>query len=387
MTGTRQLQFSDNTVGAEEIAAVTEVLTGKWLSAGRVTRRFEAAFAEALGVPDAVAVSSGTAALHVALAAVGVGPGDEVVTPSLTFVAGAAMTRLLGATPVLVDVRSDTDLTVDPAAVAAALTPRTRAVIVTHYAGFAADLPRLATLTRDRGIALVEDAAHAPVVRSPTGTLGTIGDVGCFSCYATKNVTAGEGGLVVAADPEVLAACRSTRSHCMTTSTAERDSGVALDYDVTALGMNYRPTEVAAAIGVTQLGRLAEDRRRRRAVTAAYRALLADLPTVTIPFADRDPVAEDAALHLFVVLLPAGADRRAVRGALRERGVPTSVHYPPTHRLTYYRDLAPAGGLPVTDRIADRLLSLPLHALMTEDDAHHVVAALADVLAGTGGRP
>jgi dTDP-4-amino-4,6-dideoxygalactose transaminase len=373
MTVSRQVQFSDNTIGAEEIAAVTEVLTGRWLSLGPVTRNFERAFADALGAPDAVAVSTGTAALHVALAALGVGPGDEVITPSLTFVAGAAMTRLLGATPVFADVVSERDPTLDPDSVAALLTPRTRAVIVTHFAGFAARIERLRDITGDRGIALVEDAAHAPVVRSPAGMLGTIGDIGCFSCYATKNVTTGEGGLVVSADPALLAACRSMRSHHMAAS------GPDQDYDIDALGMNYRPTEIGAAVGLIQLGRLAQDRASRLAVTNRYRARLAAVPALTLPFADRDP-AEDSALHLFPVLLPAGADRAAVRAALRERGVPTSVHYPPTHRLSYYRDLAPTEGLPVTDAVAGRLLSLPLHARLTEDDATYVAAALTEVL-------
>lgn len=386
MSAPRQVQFSDNTVSDEEIAAVTEVLAGRWLSLGPVTRRFERTFAEVLGVPDAVVVSSGTAALHVALAAIGIGPGDEVIMPSLSFVAGAAMTMLLGAVPVFADVRSEHDLTVDPEAVRALVTERTKAVIAMHYGGFAADIARLRAVATDCGIALVEDAAHAPVVRVPSGMLGTIGDAGCFSCYATKNVTMGEGGIVVAADPGRLAACRAMRSHCMTASARDRDRGAAGDYDVTALGMNYRPTEVASAIGAAQLGRLASDRERRRALTTRYRELLAGRPGLVLPFAERDLMAQDSALHLFVVLLPGGAERGAVRAALRQRGVPTSVHYPPTHRFTFYADRGPTPRLPVTDRIAGRLLTLPLHARMTDDDAEYVAAALGWALAEVTGQ-
>jgi dTDP-4-amino-4,6-dideoxygalactose transaminase len=386
MTLARRIEFSDNTIGAEEIAAVTEVLAGRWISAGQVTRRFERAFAEALGVPDAVATSNGTAALHLALAALGVGPGDEVITPSLTFVAGAAMTVLLGATPVFADVRSEHDLTVDPEAVAGLITGRTRAVIAMHYGGFAADLAGIRVIAASRGIAVIEDAAHAPVVRSPTGMLGTIGDAGCFSFYATKNITMGEGGIVVAADADRLAACRSMRSHCLTVSASDRDRGASPSYDVTGLGMNYRPTDITAAIGVTQLGRLGRDRDRRRALTSQYRELLAEVPGLVLPFGDRDLGTHDSALHLFVVLLPPGAGRAEVRASLTRRGVPTSVHYPPTHRFAFYAVSGPAPPLPVTEQVAGRLLTLPLHARMTDQDTEYVAGALKAALAEVAGR-
>jgi dTDP-4-amino-4,6-dideoxygalactose transaminase len=375
----RQIQFSDNTIGDEEIAAVTEVLASRWLSAGPVTRRFERAFAAALGVPDAVAVSSGTAALHLALAALGVGPGDEVIMPSLSFVAGAAMTVLAGGTPVFADVRSEQDLTVDAESVRALVTRRTKAVIAMHYGGFAADIAGLRAVAAGHGIALLEDAAHAPVVRTPAGMLGTIGEAGCFSCYATKNVTMGEGGLVVAADPQRLARCRAMRSHCMTAAAAE--PGRPAEYDVTGLGMNYRPTEIATAIGAVQLGRLPSDRARRRALTNRYRELLAGVPGLVLPFAGRDLAAQDSALHLFVVLLPGAVNRGAVRAALRRSGVPTSVHYPPTHRLSFYAAREARARLPVTEQVAGRLLTLPLHARMCEDDVDYVAAALTAALA------
>jgi dTDP-4-amino-4,6-dideoxygalactose transaminase len=277
-------------------------------------------------------------------------------------------------------VRSERDLTVDPDAVRELLNSRTKAVIATHYAGFAADLARLRAITAESGVALIEDAAHAPVVRAASGMLGTVGDAGCFSCYATKNVTMGEGGVVVCADPERLAVCRAMRSHFMTASARDRDQGAVLDYDVTALGMNYRPTEIAAAIGTVQLGRLSADRERRRAVTARYREVLSRVEGLVLPFRDRDPRVEDSAFHLFVVLLPETADRSAVREALLRRGVPTSVHYPPTHRFSFYARMGPAPDLPMTDRVAGRLLSLPLHARMTESDAEYAATALEAAL-------
>ncbi|MEH1166490.1 DegT/DnrJ/EryC1/StrS family aminotransferase [Micromonospora sp. CPCC 205539] len=365
------------TLGDREIAAVTDVLTSGWLSMGPVTRAFELEFARALDVADAVAVSSGTAALHLALLALGIGPGDEVVMPSLSFVAGAAMTVAVGAVPVFADVRSPTDLTIDPDDVERRITARTRAVVVMHYAGYPTDLAALRRLTAERGLLLIEDAAHAPVVRDRGGAcLGTVGDVGCFSFYANKNMTTGEGGMIVATDPEVLARCRSLRSHAMSTSPRERDSGSG--YDITALGFNYRPTEIGAAIGRVQLQRLATDREVRAAVVADYRTALAAVPELVLPFADRPPAV--TADHLFAVVLPAWTSRPAFRAALRSAGVQTSVHYTPTHHLTYYRRALPDLRLPVTDAVAEQLVSLPLHASMTGDQSRIVVDAVLAAL-------
>lgn len=380
----RRVSLADTTIGTEEIAAVSAVLSGGWLSAGPVTRAFEREFAAALGVPDAVAVNSGTAALHLALLALDIGPGDEVIMPALTFVASAAMTVAVGATPVFADIRSPHDLTIDPADVARRITDRTRAVIAMHYGGHPADLAGLATLAAQHDLALIEDAAHAPVVRQRGAggdpvSLGALGDVGCFSFQASKNVTCGEGGMVVARDPDLLTRCRALRSHCMTTNSWHRDRGLASDYDVTGLGFNYRPTDLAAAIGRVQLGRLPADRAVRTALVATYRRRLAEVPDLVLPFADRDDA--DSAHHLFAIVLPPGVDRPAFRAALADAGVQTSVHYPPTHRLAYYRERWAADvTLPVTDAVADRLVSLPLHARMSDDDAAYVADTVLDSL-------
>ncbi|MEV4315566.1 DegT/DnrJ/EryC1/StrS family aminotransferase [Actinocrispum sp. NPDC049592] len=360
-----RVRLSDTTVGEEEIAAVTDVLTSRWLSAGPVTAAFEQEFAKAMGKPDAVAVNSGTAALHLALLALGVGPGDEVIMPALTFVAGAAMTLAVGATPVFADITAPDELTVDPADVAARITQRTKAIVAMHYGGYAADMPALKAIAARHGLALIEDSAHAPLVRHEQGMLGGLADIGCFSFYATKNLTTGEGGMLVAADPDVAARCRAARSHSMTTSTLQRDRLGAIDYDVTALGFNYRPNEITSAIGRIQLAKLPAERAVRAALVARYRELLS--PALTLPFAQRTGL--DSAHHLFPVVLPPATDRNDFRKAMREAGIQTSVHYPPTHRLSFYR-----GGtvLPVTDEIADRLVSLPLHARMTQADVDYV---------------
>ncbi|MET7399554.1 DegT/DnrJ/EryC1/StrS family aminotransferase [Dactylosporangium sp. NPDC005572] len=373
------IMLADTTVGDAEIAAVTEVLRSRWLSAGPVTRSFELEFAAALGVGDAVAVSSGTAALHLAMLSLDLRPGDQVIVPSLTFVAGAAVVALHGATPVFADVRSPDDLTIDPADVARLLNPAVRAVVATHYAGRAADLTALRDLLAGTPVTLVEDAAHAPVVAHPAGALGTVGDVGCFSFFATKNLTTGEGGMVVAADPDRLARIRRLRSHSLTRATWERSTDAVASYDVDDVGLNYRPTEIASAIGRVQLGRLPGERRRRAALAARYRAGLGDVPGLGLPGAAAQP---DEAHHLFPVLLPDGADRDAFRAALWRNRVQTSVHYQPIHHMSLYRRRYRGTGrpLPVLDALAGRLVSLPLHALLSDADADHVVHAVRAAL-------
>jgi dTDP-4-amino-4,6-dideoxygalactose transaminase len=368
----RRLTLADPTIGAEEIDAVREVLESRWLSAGPVTAAFERDFAAALGVPDAVAVSSGTAALHLAVMALGLGPGDEVIVPSLSFVASAAVTALCGATPVFADVRSELDLTIAADDVARLVTPRTRAIVAMHYGGFPCDLEALAAVARDSGASLIEDAAHAPVVRAGAAMLGTAGAAGCFSLYVTKNVTAGEGGMVVARDAGLLGRARALRSHAMARSDdpGRQPTG---GYDVTGLGLNYRPTEISSAIGRVQLGRLPDDRARRRSLVAVYREALAAVPGLVIPFADRQG---DSAHHLMAVLLPPGIDRADLQASLAASGVQTSVHYPPTHLFSFYRRTFPTAGrrLPVTESVAGRLLSMPLHGRMLDEDAAHAAA-------------
>ncbi|MEC3976918.1 DegT/DnrJ/EryC1/StrS family aminotransferase [Amycolatopsis sp. H20-H5] len=360
-----KITFADNTIGEPEIEAVTEVLRSRWLSAGPRTREFEREFAAAHGVEDAVAVNSGTAALHLAVLALGLGPGDEVIVPSLSFVASAAVTALQGATPVFADVRSEVDLTIDPADVCALITPRTRAIVGMHYGGYPADLVALQEIAREHGVRLIEDAAHAPAVFEREQALGTFGDIGCFSFFATKNVATGEGGMVLAKDPELLDRIRRTRAHSLTSSTWRRLRTGQSGYDVDGLGLNYRPTEIGSALGRIQLAKLAEDRVLRSELVAAYRSRL---DGVGVPFAEW---TGDTAYHLMMVTLPEGVDREEVRGALTAAGIQTSVHYPPSHLFSYYRERygSDRRSLPVTESLAERLLSLPLHARMSTEDA------------------
>jgi dTDP-4-amino-4,6-dideoxygalactose transaminase len=363
--------------GADERAAVDRVMDSGWISMGPETAAFEAELAAAVGLSSpGVMVSNGTAALHLALQALGVGAGDEVIVPSLTFVASAAAVRMVGARPVLVDVLGASEPTVSPSAVEAALTPRTRAIVAVHYGGWSARLAALRSLTSSAGVFLVEDAAHAPAVPSsevPGCYLGTVGDAGCFSFHATKNLACGEGGMVVARDPAVLDRVRRLRSHGMT-------GPASAPYDVPDLGWNLRPTDLTAAIARAQLAKLPTEQATRQTLTTHYHSLLAPhTPSLTLPFAE--PGERPSSHHLMPVVLPEGTDRAAVQAELKGAGIPTSVHYPPIHHFSAYRDMAAAAGLPQTEAIADRLLTLPLHGRLTPDDVATVVSALVAALA------
>lgn len=379
-----KVPLADVTMGSEEIDSVTSVLRSGWLSMGPETQRFEEEFASFLGVPHALAVANGTVALHLACLAMGLGPEDEVLCPSLTFVATANAILYTGARPVFVDVGGPQDLNLSVADAARKVTPRIRAVMVVHYAGYPCDMEGICTLAQKHSLKIIEDAAHAPgaVHQSAKGAkmLGTLGDVGCFSFFANKNMTTGEGGMVVTHDLDVADKVRLARSHGMTTLTWNRHRGHSYSYDVIALGYNYRLDEVRAALGLVQLAKLPGANARRRELTRLYREKFQDLPGLTLPFA---PELETSACHLFPVVLPPGTDRAGFMAALVEKGIQTSVHYPPVHRFSQYQRLWPPDfdhGLPQTDEIAARLVSLPLFPTMTEEQLDRVAAAVQDFL-------
>ena len=372
-----RISLSDIDLGDAEIAAVERVLRSKWLSMGAVTQAFEAAFAEFLGLRHAFAVANCTVALHLAYAALGLGPGDEVIMPALTFVATANALLLTGAAPVFADVVGMHDLTIDPVAVEALITPRTRAVAVMHYGGYACDMAAIMALAGRHGLAVVEDAAHAPGGALEGRMLGAIGDVGCFSFFANKNLVTGEGGMVVTNRDDLAGQIRLLRSHGMTTLTWERHRGHAASYDVVVPGFNYRIDEIHSALGLEQLRKLPESNRTRAALVGRYREALAGVPGLELPFIEH---AGSPAYHLMPVILSDAVMREHATAVLRKAGIQTSRHYPPIHRFSAYRERYGARSLAITEAIGERELTLPLHPLLDPSDVDLVASTLRAAL-------
>ena len=369
----RVVSLCEPVLGDPEKDALCAVIDSNWLTMGDRVTQFERAFADLHGASDAVAVSSCTAGLHLCLEALGVGQGDEVLVPSLTFVATANAVLYAGASPVFVDIESERLPHISLEEARAKCTPRTKAVIVMHYGGYLVDLPAWRSFADDHDLLLIEDAAHAPVA----GEDGLRSDASAFSFFANKNMSTAEGGMVLAREKTVLDRVRRMRSHGMTTGTLDRHRGHAYSYDVTTLGYNYRMDELRAAMGVVQLKRLPAWNGRRRELALLYREkIAAALPEVTIPFT-REHKTDS---HLMPILLPAAANREKIMAELREDGVQTSIHYPPVHLFSYYQDRFPGVRMPKTEQFCSRELTLPLHPSLTEEDVNRVVESLVEAI-------
>ena len=377
--------LSDVVVDQELLDVVHAAVASGWWSMGPRVAEFEAGFAELTGTAHAFAVANGTAALELSLRAIGCGPGDEVVLPSLNFVAAANAISHTGARPVFCDIVGERDLNLDPADVEAALTPATKAILILHYGGFPCDVAAIGELASARDLLIVEDAAHAPGARVGERSCGSFGTAGCFSFFANKNLAMGEGGMITTDDDEVAARLRLLRSHGMTTLTWDRHRGHAHSYDVLERGFNYRLDELRAAIGSVQLGRLAAGNERRGAHWRRYAERLDGTEGLVFAGAgEADGVTPS--YHLAVVVLPDGADRAAVREALAGRRIQTSVHYPPIHLFSAYRENG-SRALPQTERLAPRLLTLPLYPHMTTEQVDLVCDVLLEAVGSADGAP
>jgi len=372
-----KIPFADVRMGDEEKAAVLAVLDSNWLTTGPKTHEFETAFAAAMDRPglQAIALSNCTAALHLAVEALGIGQGDEVICPSLTFVATANAARYAGAEPVFADLCSQDEWNIDPDDIARRITSRTKAITVVHYAGYPVRMQAILDLARKHKLFVIEDACHGPLSEWNGQKLGTIGDIGCFSFFSNKNMTTGEGGMLVTANAEIADKVRIMRSHGMTSSTYARFKGHAHGYDVATLGYNYRMDEMRAAIGLVQLGKLAATNAARAPAIAYYRKTVSQrLQNIRVPFRDWTGTY---AYHIFPVLLPEGYDDRpGLMTRLAERGIQTSIHYRPIHWMSAFGS-GETVSLPVTDRIAPRILTLPLLPTMTTEQIDCVVESLA----------
>ena len=362
-------------LGPEEEEALIEVIRSKWLTMGDRTKEFERQFAEEIGVPVALACNSATAALHMALAALDVGPGDDVVVPALTFVATANAVRYCGARPVFADVASMDIWNVDADSIERALTPATKAVVVVHYAGYPCDMPAIMALAARKGFAVVEDVAHAPCTKLNGISLGAWGDVGCFSFFSNKNMTTGEGGMATSRRPELAQRLGWLRSHGMTTLTLDRHKGHAFGYDVVDLGFNYRMSEMNAALGLVQLKYVRQRNAKRGEIVADYREQLARIPGLGVPFSSHQG---DSAYHLMPVLLPESASRHDVMSMMRDAGLQTSIHYRSVDTFTAYVNagLGPSESVPLSHAIGERVLTLPLYPSMRAEQVDLVCETL-----------
>ncbi|MBV8380375.1 MAG: DegT/DnrJ/EryC1/StrS family aminotransferase [Paucibacter sp.] len=381
------LPFALPEIGDEEIAEVVDALKSGWVTTGPKTKRFEQAFAEFLGDPqiECIAVNSATAGLHLALEAMGIRPGDEVITTTHTFTATAEVVRYLGADVVLVDIDPAT-LNIDPKLVEAAITPKTKAIIPVHYAGLAVDMLEILDIARRHGLRVLEDAAHALPTTIEKELIGTLGsDATVFSFYANKTMTTGEGGMLVTRNAALAKRARVMRLHGMNRDAFDRFTAKVPSwyYEIVAPGFKYNMTDIAAALGWQQLKRLPGFQRRREDIAQAYHAAFADLPLILPP---RAPEGDTHSWHLYVLRLADGA--RVTRDEFIERmfaaGIGCSVHYIPLHLQPYWRDryeLKPER-FPHSQKAYETMVSIPLYTAMKDADVERVIATVRDILLG-----
>ena len=394
-----KIPLFDLDLGEEEYRSVKGVLDSKWLTMGKVTSDFECAFAEYLGVKHAMAVTSGTAAMHLAHYALGLEDGDKVICPSLTFVASANAILYTGATPVFADIRSLDELTLSPDDMESKIDERTKGIVAVHYAGFPCNMDRITEIARNRKLFVIEDVAHAvgaeyslkPKAQSSrqnngqrtmdngrTQKLGTIGDIGCFSFFSNKNMTTAEGGMAVTNSDDLAEKMRIARSHGMTSVTWDRYKGHDFSYDVVSPGFNYQIDELRSSLGLVQLKKLDENNRKRRLLWNLYRQKLSSIGEIEVPFSH---FSGSSSYHIFPILLSERIDRKHFMGYLREQGIQTSIHFPPIHLLSYYKRLmAQDKHLPLTEHVGRKEVTLPLFPTMQEQDIEYVVNCIKEYM-------
>jgi dTDP-4-amino-4,6-dideoxygalactose transaminase len=379
----REVPFARPSIDEEDIAEVVATLRSGWITTGKRVHEFEAAFAERVGARHAIALNSGTSALHLALEAADIGHGDEVIVPDVTFTATAEVVRYLDATPVLVDVTPGS-LCIDPSAVERAVSPRTRAIIPVHLGGYPADMDAIMGIAARNGLVVVEDAAHALPCAIRGRHVGTIGHMGAFSFYATKPITTGEGGMLVTDDDHFAERARMMSLHGMSGDAWKRYSrGGSWRYDVIAPGFKYNMTDIAAALGVSQLRKLDRMWRRREEIAQRYTEAFRQIPELDLP-----PIPEDAvhAWHLYALRLKTQglrAGRDEFVKSLNRYGIGTSVHFIPLHTFTYYRSTYEYedAAFPVACHEFERMFSIPIYSDMSDSETECVIDAVVRCVA------
>ena len=357
----------------KEIEAVVSVLESKWISCGPKCEELENLFADMIGVKYALSLSNCTAALHLALLSAGIGEGDEVIVPSLTFVATVNAIRYVGAIPVFCDIASTDNLCISPEEIKKCISDKTKAIMVMHYGGYSCDMDEIMKISRDYNIKVIEDACHGPLSEYKGQKVGSFGVAGCFSFFSNKNISTAEGGLLVTNDEDVYKKAKLLRSHGMTVLSYEKSKGHSTSYDVMELGHNYRFNDILASIGIEQLKKLPKDIERRNKVRERYISQLKDNEKLIIPFEKYEYVSSS---YIFpVVLKDFGFEKRdKIRAILQDNGIQTSMHYPPAHRFSLYEDFRKE--LPVTENVADNEITLPMYGSLKEEDIDYICEVL-----------
>lgn len=362
----------------QEEKAVTDVISSKWISTGPKCAEFENIFAEMWHVNHAISLSNCTTALHLALKLIGIKEGDEIICPSLTFVATINAIKYVNAIPVFCDITSLEDLNIDPSKIEQSITSKTKAIIVMHFAGFPCNMDKIMEIAKKNNLKVIEDACHGPLSEYNGNKLGTIGEIGCFSFFSNKNISTGEGGMLVTNNPEHAERTKLLRSHGMTSMSYQRAKGHATSYDVLELGYNYRLDDIRAAIGIVQLRKLEEDLKRRAIVRGYYEKRLSEVNQIVVPFLNTTSFVSN---YIFpIVLKNSTAERRdEVRSKLHEKGIQTSVHYPAAHRFEFYKGQV-TKQLPITEYVTDNEITLPMYSKLSYKEVDYIANELNKIV-------
>jgi perosamine synthetase len=377
------IPYGRQSIDEDDIRAVVDVLRSDWLTTGPKVAEFEQLFAKQIGSTEAVAVSNGTAALHTAINALGIGPGDEVIVPAMTFAATANAVVFQGAIPVFVDVDPE-KLLVDPDCVKKKITSRTKAVIAVDYTGHPADYDRLKPIAEDHGIALLADACHALGAAHKNRPVGSLADLSTFSFHPVKHIATGEGGMIATDDPELAKGMRRFRNHGITTDHHQREKQGSWFYEMVDLGYNYRITDFQCALGISQLRKLNRFLEHRRKTAKKYDQAFSGIPAIKPLVVDPDILH---AYHLYVIRVnfeSLGTDRTACFKSLRQKGIAVNVHYIPVHLHPFYRKTfeTEPGLCPVAEAAYKQILSLPMFAAITEEETQKVISVVSETVAG-----
>jgi dTDP-4-amino-4,6-dideoxygalactose transaminase len=357
-----------------EPQAVKDIVDSGWITMGEKSQKFENNFSEMLGDNlHCVALSSATAALHISLLALKIKEGDEVIIPALTFVADINVVRMVGATPILADATSFDDWNMSAETIKKQITEKTKAVIIVHFAGYPCQMDEIVELCNERGIALIEDVAHAPGATYKGQKCGTFGDYGCFSFFTNKNLSVGEGGMISTKDENLAQQAKFFRSHGMTALTLDRHKGRAITYDVAQSGLNYRIDEMRSALGLIQLDKLDLANKNRKKLVTHYIESLKEIKGISLPFLNLENI--ESVYHIFPILLDKDIDRIKLIGKLKEDGIQSSIHYPAFKDFTAFKDIG-LNDAPIAEDIATRELTLPLYPTMSLDEVDFVCNSL-----------